>query len=76
MRNAETTEAALRGLSLPLEERERRLEKASPEVRKALEEEIAALQWVQAHVWVWQEQGTWNSVQQFLDASDGETLAA
>lgn len=73
-RTAGITKGAMRGLQLPLKEREAKLEAASPEVRKILEQEMAALQWVQAHYWVWLEQGVWEDVKAFLE-SDGAAEA-
>lgn len=74
-RTADLTRAAMRGLALPIEEREERLEKAAPATRELLEKEMAALQWVQAHWWVWQEQGITSEILAFL-AGDGAQAEA
>ena len=68
------TRGAIRGLALSHEEREAKLEAASPEVRQLLEGHIGALQWVQTFYWVWKEQGVWEDVKAFLE-SDGAAEA-
>lgn len=75
-RTAAITRGALRGLALTIEEREAKLASAPPEARRLLEQEIGALQWVQVHWWVWQEQGVVDEVLAFLSADGAEAKAA
>lgn len=73
-RTAAVTRGAIRGLTLSLEEREAKLAAAPPHARELLEQEIAALQWIQVHYWVYKEQGTWPDVVAFLEG-DGAAEA-
>lgn len=75
-RTAAITRAAMRGLALSIEEREAKLEAAPAEARRLLEQEIGALQWVQVHWWVWQEQGVTDEVLAFLNADGAAAQAA
>ena len=75
-RTAAITRGAMRGLALPIEEREAKLEAAPPEAKRLLEQEIAALQWVQCHWWVWQEQGVVDEIVAFLSDDGAAEQAA
>lgn len=66
----------MRGLALPIEEREAKLAAAPPEARRLLEQEIGAIQWCQVHFWVWKEQGVLDEMVAFLTADGAEAKAA